>query len=572
MSINKLNMTINDYVENNFKLPIEYISHQKIDKNIPNNIEIQSCSNNISLVSKILKPISSMGTSVGNKLINFYTTDTKFLKQTQLLINKNNLSFNNDDYSCITEFSDKWTKFVNEENFKDQYLYIDIKMLDFLNKNELYLQLSSLHNLFSPLLYILSPLLLLLIPFLILKVKGIPITFEKYFEYFKDVAKNNSLFKLFINFSDLSSSEKTIYGMQFCFYMFSLYNGIINAIKFYKNIRYIQEFFLSMKKFVSISIKKLSEFNKNCNYSTYSEFVHHNDNCIGYLKQIQIEINKLDHLDLSIHTISELGKYYKQFYEIYENHTLHNTIYYSFSLWGYIDCLVGIKDNLNQKLINKCKYSNKQSKNKFIKSFYPLHINEKYVTNNISFIKNKIISGPNASGKTTILKSTLLNLLLSQNIGFGCYKKAIICPFDYFHCYINIPDTSGRDSLFQAEARRCKEIIDHAKENSKAKHFCIIDELFSGTNPEEAAESATAFMNYIAEQNNINVFLTTHYRNICEELNKNKNIENFHMETKNKNKKLEFLYKFIPGISTIKSGKYILGEMKYPGEIMNKFV
>ena len=44
------------------------------------------------------------------------------------------------------------------------------------------------------------------------------------------------------------------------------------------------------------------------------------------------------------------------------------------------------------------------------------------------------------------------------------------------------------------------------------------------------------------------------------------------METKNKINKLEFLYKFIPGISTIKSGKYILGEMKYPGEILNKFV
>ena len=32
--------------------------------------------------------------------------------------------------------------------------------------------------------------------------------------------------------------------------------------------------------------------------------------------------------------------------------------------------------------------------------------------------------------------------------------------YDKIHCYLNIPDTSNRDSLFQAEARRCKEIID----------------------------------------------------------------------------------------------------------------
>jgi hypothetical protein len=40
------------------------------------------------------------------------------------------------------------------------------------------------------------------------------------------------------------------------------------------------------------------------------------------------------------------------------------------------------------------------------------------------------------------------------------FDKLKLSPFDHIHSYLNIPDTSGRDSLFQAEARRCKEILD----------------------------------------------------------------------------------------------------------------
>ena len=53
-----------------------------------------------------------------------------------------------------------------------------------------------------------------------------------------------------------------------------------------------------------------------------------------------------------------------------------------------------------------------------------------------------IITGPNASGKTTILKSSLINILFSQQFGCGFYDSAKIKPFNNIHCYLNIPDTS----------------------------------------------------------------------------------------------------------------------------------
>jgi DNA mismatch repair ATPase MutS len=134
-------------------------------------------------------------------------------------------------------------------------------------------------------------------------------------------------------------------------------------------------------------------------------------------------------------------------------------------------------------------------------------MNENPVLNDIDLSQNIMITGPNASGKTTILKALLINLLMSQQFGYGCYKKAQVKVYDIFHSYLNIPDTSGRDSLFQAEARRCKDILDCIKENDDETHICAFDELYSGTNPDEAVTSATAFMNYLVKNNNVSCLL-----------------------------------------------------------------
>jgi DNA mismatch repair ATPase MutS len=192
------------------------------------------------------------------------------------------------------------------------------------------------------------------------------------------------------------------------------------------------------------------------------------------------------------------------------------------------------------------------------------------VKNTVKFKKNLIITGPNASGKTTLLKTTLINIILSQQFGCGCYSSANILPYHHLHCYLNIPDTSGRDSLFQAEARRCKNIINEIKKFKSQNHFCIFDELYSGTNPDEATISAIAFMEYIVSFTNIKCMLTTHYINVCKTLSTNQYITNYNMQTINDNNKLSFSYLLQEGISEIKGGLKVLKDMNYPTEIINK--
>jgi DNA mismatch repair protein MutS len=124
--------------------------------------------------------------------------------------------------------------------------------------------------------------------------------------------------------------------------------------------------------------------------------------------------------------------------------------------------------------------------------------------------------------------------------------------------------------LFQAEARRCKEILDLISGNKTASHFCVFDELYSGTNPEEAVTSATAFMEYMIKNPEVYCMLTTHFVDICRKLSKNAAIENCNMLTTKNDNKMKYTYKLTPGVSTVKGGVNILADMDYPEEIIQR--
>jgi DNA mismatch repair ATPase MutS len=145
-------------------------------------------------------------------------------------------------------------------------------------------------------------------------------------------------------------------------------------------------------------------------------------------------------------------------------------------------------------------------------------------------------------------------------------------PYTHIHSYLNIPDTSGRDSLFQAESRRCKEIIDIIREQNpdKTRHFCTFDELFSGTNPHEASSAGHAFLSYLNTFKNVNFILTTHYLRICKQFKVSEHIQNYKMDVRiSEDGTFKYTYKIKKGISSIKGGIRVLKDMDYPKEIID---
>ena len=103
-------------------------------------------------------------------------------------------------------------------------------------------------------------------------------------------------------------------------------------------------------------------------------------------------------------------------------------------------------------------------------------------------------------------------------------------------------------------------------EHPKDRHFCIFDELYSGTNPYEAVASAYGYIDFISKNPNVDLILTTHYIELCHLLEKHDRIENLHMSTAADG---AYLYKIADGISTIKGGLKVLRELDYPAEIVD---
>ena len=103
-------------------------------------------------------------------------------------------------------------------------------------------------------------------------------------------------------------------------------------------------------------------------------------------------------------------------------------------------------------------------------------------------------------------------------------------------------------------------------EHPKDRHFCIFDELYSGTNPYEAVASAYGYIDFISKNPNVDLILTTHYIDLCHLLEKHERIENLHMSTAVDG---AYLYKIADGISTIKGGLKVLRELDYPAEIVD---
>ena len=144
--------------------------------------------------------------------------------------------------------------------------------------------------------------------------------------------------------------------------------------------------------------------------------------------------------------------------------------------------------------------------------YYPL-LFEKSIANpfSISLKKglHKIITGPNAAGKSTYLKSIGLNQHLAQTIGFVFAKDYTCCLFEQFHSQLQLQDLKGAYSLFEAEMLRCQVFLE--KIQNKKMSLCLFDELFSSTNAQEGFASAFAFVEYCIHKKHISFLLTTHY-------------------------------------------------------------
>lgn len=567
-------------INDHFKLPIYYNKNKvEVNKNIVKDLEL------IETIDASCNPIykfcfdndNDISEKLNHQLCKFYTTDVNFLKDNQILLK---------DYKPVevkyTDYSKNyknivtiWNELKIDAGFKERYYFIEWECLEFLNRSEWFLQFMSIYNLLSPVISLLVPIIILIIPFLIIKMKGLQISITEYIEVLKMVAYQNAIGKLFVvNFTEITAQEKFYIFISAAFYLFSIYQNFMVCVRFNNNMKTIHNHFTEIKIYIDYTIKSMENYLQySSNLSSHEEFNSTLRSNLDTLKSIQNKIKCIaDYNMFNFSKIKEIGYVFKCFYELHTDKLYDDTIMYSLGFNAYMDCLKGLQYNILEGKMNFALFIDDSKKSVFEDSYYASLKNSNPIKNTIKLKKNIIITGPNASGKTTILKTTIINILLSQQFGCGFYKSAKFKPFNHIHCYLNIPDTSGRDSLFQAEARRCKEILDIISLSTKETHFCAFDELYSGTNPEEAEQSAIAFMKYITKNKNVSCLLTTHFIKVCKRLEKSKTIINCKMLTEMKDNNLLYKYILTEGISEIKGGIIVLKQMNYPKEIIDNTV
>lgn len=583
-------------INSHFKLPIFFSKNvYKIPENIINELELIENRNNdisynsfendnsdnildnekLTIYNKLLNTKDEFGKLVLEQWSTTYTTDTDYLEDTQKLLTniaKNDITFNTDDTTINSWESFKSIK--EDENFIDKYQYVNWDKLKFLNYSILFLSVFSIYSILSPALNVIAPFFLLVIPFLILKVKKIPITFNKYIGILIVSIKNNTFGRLITQWSNISWSQRVYMIIMIGMYLYNIYQNFLSCYNFYKNTKCINDNITNINNFTKQSMGKIKAFKSlTKDLPSYKEYNNYLDDKLKELEILKNALDKIPKASFNIKKLSYLGYTLKNYFTIYDSLKIEELMIFSFGFDCYLDKVTNLCSLIKNQEINKTSFvKNTKPVIKFSKLYDPTIRSTSIIKNTLNLSKSKIITGPNASGKTTLLKTTLINLIISQQVGFGFYNKAQITPFDTFHCYINIPDTSSRDSLFQAEARQCLKIINNISDNKNLKHFCIFDELFSGTNPFEAVSSAQSYLDYLSNFKNVKFMLTTHFIQLCNNLKKNKNITNINMETTITDNVPSYKYKIKKGISNAKGGISVLKQLNYPDKIVSNTI
>ncbi len=555
-------------IKSSFKLPIQYQPNTKINDNISNDLELLKTldPSNISVYKYLFSPKTDVGEVILESWGSQFTNNVSFLKDSQKLYKNLNIA---QDTEIINKMINDWGEMKNIQCIEERYQYIEWDYFKWLNYNSLALHILSVLNITSPILQLVTPVIMLLLPFLIIKFMGKEITLSHYIEILKQVIARNQIGQLIVNFNRVPMKTKLYSLIMVGFYFWSIYQNVISCYHFYKNAFYIIDKLKYMKEYLRYTANNIDEYSSQIkSYKSYNDFDNDLTCYSEKIKKFADELDELPEETKSLKTLKVFGVIMKYFYFIHYDNDIQDMMSFTFGFNGYIDTIKGLQSNIINKKINTIQFSEKD-KCLFKNIHHPSLINDNPIKNDINLSKSIIITGPNAAGKTTILKSTIINLIFSQQIGYGFYDSGKLNPYKHIHCYINIPDSCSRDSLFQSEARRCKNILDIIEKNRSDRHFCVFDELYSGTNPYEAVSNAYAYLEYMIGNKNVKVILTTHYLNLCKLFRKNKRIKNCSMKTiEGKSNIPTYTYKLTKGYSKTKGGIAVLKQLEYPNAII----
>ncbi|MFC4262107.1 DNA mismatch repair protein MutS [Ferruginibacter yonginensis] len=228
-----------------------------------------------------------------------------------------------------------------------------------------------------------------------------------------------------------------------------------------------------------------------------------------------------------------------------------------------IDCLTCFANNALQyqyhqpTLHDGFELSLKESRHPVIERNIP--VGEVYITNDILLDNAQqqliILTGPNMSGKSAILRQTALITLMAHMGSFVPATSAKIPLTDKIFTRVGASDNiAGGESTFMVEMNETASIINNLTDRS----LILLDEIGRGTSTYDGISIAWSIAEYIHQSIHApKTLFATHYHELNELENKFERIKNYHITNKEIGNKIIFLRKLAPGGSTHSFGIHV---------------
>ena len=198
---------------------------------------------------------------------------------------------------------------------------------------------------------------------------------------------------------------------------------------------------------------------------------------------------------------------------------------------------------------------------------------EPYITNSVSLSNSgtqvMMITGPNMSGKSALLRQTALNVLLAQIGSFVAAESAHIGVVDKIFTRVGASDNiSLGESTFMVEMNEAASILNNMSERS----LILFDELGRGTSTYDGISIAWAIVEHIHEYGNAHpkTLFATHYHELNEMEKSFQRVVNFNVSVKEINGKVVFLRKLARGGSEHSFGIHVAKLAGMPQSIVKR--
>lgn len=189
---------------------------------------------------------------------------------------------------------------------------------------------------------------------------------------------------------------------------------------------------------------------------------------------------------------------------------------------------------------------------------------EEAIPNDFEWTMPTLITGSNASGKSTFIKALAVNAILAQSV-MTCAAKEFLLPRAKVMTSIALRDNLLKgESYFIVEVKSLKRIVDAF--GGKARLLCFVDEILRGTNTAERIAASTSLLSYLVHPNCL-CMAATHDIELTRLLGEYKQI---HFTETLTEAGMTFSYRVLEGPSNSKNAIALLELMGFPEEVTQR--